>query len=43
MTDLGELVMNLCSAMHDGMELEVGGRLLGAGATAAMLAFFCFF
>jgi hypothetical protein len=41
-TDLGEHVMNLCSAMHGGMELEVGGRLSGAGATAAMVAFFCF-
>jgi hypothetical protein len=37
-TDLGELVMNLCSTMHGGMELEVGGRVSGAGAMAAMVA-----
>jgi hypothetical protein len=27
-TDLGELVMNLCSTMHGGMELEVGDNVL---------------
>jgi hypothetical protein len=29
--------------VHGGVELEVGGRLAGAGAAAAMVAFFLFF
>jgi hypothetical protein len=42
-TDLGELVMNLWSAMHGGMELEVVAHCQELGQRRPWWLFFVFF